>query len=93
MAQALEMNNSQITENGYIRNLTDDYIEYRSLKLYECQPEGMETQELNIDDKTYFVANPLIFKERISDAEKEMITRLISQKPVTIPSDSLLFKV
>nr|WP_319401414.1 radical SAM protein [uncultured Carboxylicivirga sp.] len=93
LAQALKINSSEITENGYIRHLTDNNLEYRSVKLFEEQPESLETQPMVIADKTYFIANPLILKERISDEEKEMITRLITQKPATIPSDDLLFKV
>ncbi len=93
LAQALQTKSSEITENGYIRNLTDKHIEYRSVKLFEEQLDGWETQPLLIADKTYFVAKPLLFSEKVSPAEKEMIIRLISEKPSDIPSYSLLFKV
>nr|WP_321405600.1 radical SAM protein [uncultured Carboxylicivirga sp.] len=93
VAEALNVNANEITENGYIRSITENHIEYRSVKLYEKEEIGMDVKELEIGEKKYFVAKPLILREKITAADKEMILGLISEKPTEIPSDELLFKV
>ncbi len=93
IAEALNVNANEITENGYIRSIAEDHIEYRSVKLYEKEEAAMDCQELLIADKKYFLAKPLILKEKISVGDKEIILGLISEKPAEIPSDPLLFKL
>ncbi len=85
---------ADISENGYIRQLTDDAIEYKTIKLSEKCLDVSEPEMMILNGKSYFVSRPTVFKEsNLSQSNKRAIHELLSNVPDHIPSDPLLFRI
>lgn len=85
---------SILTNNGYLREFKDNHITYKSLKLYSEKPLKMETKELKLNGKIYFIAEKTNLNERdLSDVQISNINQLLAVEPNQPPDDPLLFKI
>lgn len=94
IANKLTSPNAMITENGYLREFTDNSIVYKNLRLYDSIKNQMSLKNILIDNKQYYYNEIIVLKEdNLYDQYIKSISELIQKEPHEIPSDPLLFKI
>lgn len=83
-----------LTNNAYLREFEGTQITYKSLKLFSEKPLKIDSKELILNGKSYFIAEKMNFMERnLSDIQIAKINQLLAEEPNLPPDDPLLFKI
>jgi uncharacterized protein len=94
LAKALATPGSDITEKGFIRDLSENSIGYKVLTISEIKPTGNIFAELQLPHKTCFVKTETAMKNQLLDSQSKIyVENLIQNEPVEIPENDLLFKI
>jgi uncharacterized protein len=93
LTNALATHGEAITEKGYIRNINENLIDYKTIVISEKE-SGIPMQELKLKHKTYYFKTENSFKSILQNKiQKKDVKKIIETEPEKIPSDGLLFKI
>ncbi len=94
ITNALAEPDAQITEKGFIRNLSEDSIGYKAMVISEQQHLNGISKELKLKHKTYFIKTEnALPTTQLSDVNKKEVAEIIQKEPEKIPVEPFLFKV
>ena len=94
LANTIASPNDFITENGFIREKTDNKIIYRKLSLTDCSTNTREQEILTLKNKNYQIKKEVVLqKDNLSVEEKELVEKLIENPATEVPENPLLFKI
>lgn len=93
IARRLASGEAVITQNAYIREITNDSILYKTMRLqnYEAPEQNMHTGNRAC---TFTYTEEVVFRATgLSEYDKKRINELIEIEPREIPGDPLLFRI
>lgn len=90
-AKIVESNN--ITENGYIREYTEDTISYKTISLSNSANNLQKPSKIELDGIGYFYSIVTVFQQKIPLKNHAEIQKLIETEPADIPHHPFLFKI
>lgn len=94
IATALQIPAECISERGYIREISDNSILYKTIKVLPEQPVFGEYEEMDVEGQKYYIQFPIVFSElNLSQEEKHRIDVFLQNPPIEVPDDELLFKI
>lgn len=83
-----------ITENGYIREKTDNTIIYRKITLRDVKTDENGFEEFKLKYKSFKLKKEVVLqKQNLSEEVEKSIHQLIRNRSGEIPADQLLFKI
>jgi hypothetical protein len=83
-----------ITQNGYIREYDSSSIVYKTLVLDDIRPTNPHFTEIKIGGKGYFFREEIVFSQiNIPENYSRQISSLLTNEPVEIPGDPVLFRI
>lgn len=84
---------SFITQNGYIRECTDQSLVYKTIKLSKKFTNTNSHQQIELNGGKYFFSESVVFSEDIPSLYKSELEVLFKHEPNNVPIDPFLFKV
>ena len=94
IANTLAQPEDEITENGFMREKTQNGFSYKKLVLTELQNEKNGFSELKLKNKSYsFKKETMLQKLDLTENEMQAVANLLEKQPEQIPEDPLLFKI
>ena len=94
IAKALAAPGEIITEKGFIREYTENKIEYKAMVIFDKEPPQLNATELALKHKSYQVKSETALKPVVIDGElKNCIDEFLPKKTNEFPNDEILFKI
>jgi pyruvate formate-lyase activating enzyme-like uncharacterized protein len=88
------MPQATLTNNGYIREFTENSIEYKTIKFTNNPEHLFKPKTITIEGFTFYYTVLSVFsKEGLPKEKRQQISNLLNNEPNTIPEDNLLFKI
>jgi len=94
VASALAKSDDVLSENGYVRQYSNETIGYETIRIFDEKPELITTEELQLSHKRYFYTRrPVLIPAKTDEATIAEIDKLLEKEPDEIPEDPLLFRI
>jgi len=83
-----------ITQKGFIRELNENTIGYKTITISDEKNGSPNTEELKLPHKTFFISRETVMKKTVFEKEqKPPLEEILKSEPSKIPADPFLFDV
>lgn len=94
IACKLAHEDDEITQKGYIRKINKESLSYYSMRIADSEKLAENAKILELKNKKYQFNTELLHKQLISDEiEYQQFSTFIAKQPISIPTESDLFKL